>query len=1043
MKKTNFHIINASAGSGKTYTLVLEYLKVLLNNISSKSFRNQLALTFTNRAVNEMKARILITLRSLSNPPSKETHIVLNLCEALNITEKELAFRSDQMLRKMILEYANFDVITLDKFTHRLVRTFAREFQLPYGFEVILDPTNLFDETVNSIIEEVGRDKTLSKLLLDFSLNKVFNDKDWNIQQDLDDFIRLLLNENDRKPLADIKNKALEELKADKKLLEEVLENTKKEALTHAGDALNVIEKNGLEAEDFKRKQIYKHFKKVHNSNFVKLYDNQLEDALAGEKLLYNKTLAQEKKILIDEIQPQLQVFFHQVKKYVGQYFIIDRTLKSWTPRMLIQLMEQRLDTIQDEKEVRLLGQFNSKINRLVKNEPAPFIYERLGERYQNYFLDEFQDTSELQWTNLIPIIGNALESQDLFGESGSLLLVGDPKQAIYRWRGGNMNQYMDLINKSKSPFHVESSLFSLDQNFRSGKEIVDFNNDFFLMLSNFFDKKEFRSIYERGSQQKAQNDGGYVRIESILKGGTKELSTPLYISKTLSLVKEILAQGYRECDIAILVRKKDQAAKIATVLNQEGYNLVSSESMLVAKSKKVQLLVAFLKLSVNPNSSENHKIILDVLWEMFCEDQGEYHKFAVEHIHLKTSDFLKDIGVYFNFTFKMEFLQDQTVFEAVNYILLCFPQIDHEEAYIHFFVEDIYEFSKINYGSISSYLHYWELKSEQLSISMPDELEAIKLMTIHQAKGLEFPVVILPFMDTPIHPSVTEKIWFPFPEGKLERIKWGWFNFSKELQHCGDEALKLYESHLLHQQLDAFNVLYVSLTRAVDALFIITQEVNSGNNTYAQLLKNYVEQKGKSLDPLNPYEKGILYLKKPILSKENDPKNKESNLPLNLTWKNRLVLASPLNEIDREAQNFGLLIHELLAKITTADLISHVLQNAEMEYILNENYKNAVEEKLWEVVRHPELKTFYEGKDKVLCEQDLLMPNGSTLRPDRINFSNAGKVSVLDYKTGSPKKADVDQIKVYQKALNDLGHDQVENYLIYINKEIKVVKAY
>lgn len=437
MDQTNFQIISASAGSGKTFTLVLEYLKILLKFDSSVPFRQLLALTFTNKAVNEMKSRILKILYSLSNPPSKETHIVTNLCEALSISETELQFRADQILRKIFLEYGSFDIITIDKFNHRLVRTFSREFQLPYNFEVVVDPSNLFAETVDSIIEEVGKVETHSKLLLEFSLNKISNEKDWDIQKDLDDFIKLLLNENDNKPITEIKSKTTEELISDRKLLEQALEKTKKTTLKHAKDALDFIASNGLVAEDFKRKQLYKHFEDAQKEVSSKLYDNQLETFLTGKKLLYNKTLAEEKKIIIDKIQFQLLAYFYKVKKSVGKHMVIKRTLNSWTPRMLLQLMEQRLGALQSKKGIRLLGEFNTKINQLVKNEPAPFIYERIGERYQHYFLDEFQDTSELQWNNLIPLIGNALESQNISGEVGSLLLVGDPKQAIYRWRGG------------------------------------------------------------------------------------------------------------------------------------------------------------------------------------------------------------------------------------------------------------------------------------------------------------------------------------------------------------------------------------------------------------------------------------------------------------------------------------------------------------------------------------------------------------------------------------------------------------------------------
>ncbi len=1042
MNKSNFQIINASAGSGKTHTLVLEYLKILFKNDSSISFRHLLALTFTNKAVNEMKSRILKILNSLSNPPSFEKHIVTNLCEFLNVTEKELSIRASHILKKIILVYGSFDIITLDKFSHRLVRTYAMEFKLPYNFEVVLDPEDLLNETVDSIIEEVGTVKILSKLLLEFSLNKVLNDKDWDIQKDLHDFIRLLLNENDLTPITDIKNKSLEDLKAESKLLYKAKEESKKAASKYAKDALDFINKKGIKAKDFKREHLYNHFEDAKNGVFNKLYDNQLEVALIGEKKLYNKTLLEEKKLIINKIQSQLLKYYYEVKKCVGEHLLIEKTLNSWTPRMLLQLMELRLNALQDKKQVRLLGEFNSKINHLIENEPVPYIYERLGDRYQHYFLDEFQDTSKLQWTNLIPLIGNALESQDLSGEAGSLLLVGDPKQAIYRWRGGNMEQYVDLINNSKNPFQIGSELLSLNENFRSGDKIVSFNNDFFLALSKIFENEEYQNIYGNGSQQEAHLDGGYVRIETISKGVTKESSVPLYISKILNIVREVLAKGYKESDIAILVRKKDQVALIGNALSQDGFKILSSESILVAQSKKVQFLIAILKLSIQPNISKNHKIILDFIWEILGGDQNMYHEFAKENLHLDTMSFLKTLQKYFEFNFKIEFLKGQTIYEAVNYILTCFPQIDISEAYLHFFIEDIYEFSKIKSVSISSYLDYWEGKSKKLTITMPEGLKAIKLMTIHQAKGLEFPVVILPFMDTPIFPLVNEKIWFPFSEGKLKTIKWGWFNFSKELQHYGNKGKQLYKEKCLDHQLDAFNVLYVAMTRAVDAMFIISKDVDDGNKTYAHWFKNYIFTKGQLLDSSNPFEQGIFNLRRQIIKDENklDFENVGSNLPINVTWKKRLILDSSEDKI-KDSKEWGILIHDLLAKVTTSDLIPHIFKEANEKKSFPKKFKRSVEEKVWEVVRHPELKKFYDGEDDVLCEQELLMPSGPTLRPDRVNFSKNGRVSVLDYKTSDPKEADIEQIKTYKRSLMEFGYNKIDSYLVYINSDIQVVR--
>ena len=1043
MSTTNFHIINASAGSGKTHTLVLEYLKTLLKDPSSSSFRHLLALTFTNKAVNEMKERILATLLSLAKAPSEEQDMSSRICEALEISVDELSFRAELMLRRILLEYASFDVVTLDKFTHRLVRTFARELELPSGFDVELDPGTLLDETVLSVIEEVGKDQDLTRLLLDFSLKKVQADNDWDVQRDLDAFVRLLLNENDRKPIADIKNKSLKDLKGDKNKLEKESNNYLKEVQRIATEALNFLDQKGLIAEDFSRKQLHNFFQKVLNKEFVKLYPNAVEAALKGKKSLYNKTLAEEKKHLIDSIQSQLLLFYDEIKKGVGSYLVIQSTLKSWTPRLLLQLMEERLEFFQTKKEIRLLGEFNRKINKLVQEEPAPFIYERLGERYQHYFLDEFQDTSELQWSNLTPLISNALESQNLSGSRGSLLIVGDPKQAIYRWRGGNMRQFINLINKTNIPFQIEAENFPLKENFRSGKEIVEFNNSFFSMVSEKFNDLDYQKIYGKGSQQQARKSGGYVRIEAIKKVGTVEEATPLYVLKTITLVSELLHKEYKLSDIAVLVRKKDQANEIAAALSKAGYSFVSSESLLVAHAKKVQLLIAFLKLTLHPNASEYHKLILDVLWESYEKPSEAYHELAQKILPLDSVHFFRKLNEEFDVVIELDQLTALPVLEAVNYLLSALPILDPNNTYIHFFIEDIFEFSKMQTSSIVSYLKHWELQSEQLRISMPKAIDAIKLMTIHQAKGLEFPIVILPFMDTPLHPRITEKIWFPFNQGNLKSVKWGWFNFSNAIEHYGSLGKKLFDNYKLDQKLDALNVLYVALTRAEVGLFVITKEIEKEVPSYAHWFESYVSSQGKNLSKTSSFEIGILKNRE----KTHEEKSKSTleirqvSTITNGYWKERLIGTKSYNEAVQNAQDRGLLIHQLLSKVISTIQISEVIQNALEENLLLEQDKNSVEEKLKEVVHHPKLKSFFDGTDRVLCEQDLLLPKGPTLRPDRINISKSGEVTIIDYKTGRPKKTDIEQIKSYAVVLNDLGYKRINNYLVYINQKVEIVK--
>ena len=1041
--QTNFHIINAAAGSGKTYTLVLRYLIQLLGSKNSKSYRNLLALTFTNKAVNEMKERILETLLDLSNNSPKENNIEETLCSELNIEPIELARKADKMLHQILFEYGSFDIITLDKFTHRIIRSFSRELQLPYGFEVVLDPKSLLEETVNSIIDKVGKEESLTRLLTDFSLDKVNQNQSWNIQKDLDDFASILLNENHRIPLADLKKKSIGEHKENRIILQKENKKAENEIQNTARAFFDLIKKKGIERGDFYQ-ILPNHFQKASEGKFSKLYDNQLEIRLLGEKPLYSKGLDHSKKDLIDEMQPQLLNLFIKLKSNVGIFLLIKRTLNSLTPLSLLQKIEERLESIQNEKEVRLLGAFNSKISALVQDTDAPFIYERLGERYLHYFLDEFQDTSKLQWSNLIPLISNALESESLSGEQGSLLIVGDPKQAIYRFRGGDIQQFVTLLNKTVNPFQVKAEVENLEINYRSGKAIVEFNNSFFMSLSKLVEVKEYSQIYSEGSQQKPNKEGGYVQIDALPTGGSKEDNQELYILKTLNAVKRAIEANYDARDIAVLVRKRDQASAIGEGLIQEGYSILSSESLVVGNSKRVQFVLAILRLSVQPNDLVEHKLILDIFWELSPLPNLEYHEYIQKFVHLSSRSFFKELGEEFKFIFSLKKSTHSTALLASEYILERFTDLlPANDPFLNAFLEDVFEFSSMQSQSITSYLKHWERQEDKLRIATPAGANAIHIMTIHQAKGLEFPVVILPFMDTALNPKIKEKLWFPFQEEPLSPIEWGWITASKEMKLYGEIGELLYAQYILSQQLDAYNVLYVALTRAKEQLYIITLEVSSNNTiTYSHLFSYFAKQQGKKLEALAPYECGTFEGKKIDKAKQNlvtEVKKIELNQGVSTLWEKRLVAISIPDIKIREAQNKGLLIHEVLSKVVYADSYKKVLDDVfKSKKIKNEN-QDFIINKVKDVIEHPMISKYFERNQHVLSEQDVLVPNGVTLRPDRVNLLKDGGAVIIDYKTGDPKEADGFQIDKYAQIYISLNYFPVEKFLVYIGDKINV----
>ena len=431
---TSIEIISASAGSGKTYTLVFHFLKTLLSKPTADTFRKMIALTFTNKAVFEMKSRILKSLKEYSSEAEidKTPQMVVDLCEALELSTAELAFRSRQALKLILQDYAAFEVVTLDRFTHRIIRSFARDLGLSLSFEVEIQQEQMLMQVVERIIDKAGSDKEITPLLEQFTLQKMDDQLSWDISANLFEIAKLLLKENDRIPLQYVLSQSRVAFGRQHNFLK-TYSNTCKENISLIGiEVLGLIESKQLTQADFSRGALYKHFQKLKQLDFTRLYENKLNENLEAEKNIYNKSLDSDKASRIDEILPELRSSFHKAKQYYHQFSLASDISKQWIPLSLIKILDEELELYQRENNKVLLGTFNDRISKEILHQPAPYIYERLGEHYRHYYLDEFQDTSSLQWSNLIPLISQPLEGLDEDGASGSLLIVGDPKQSIY-----------------------------------------------------------------------------------------------------------------------------------------------------------------------------------------------------------------------------------------------------------------------------------------------------------------------------------------------------------------------------------------------------------------------------------------------------------------------------------------------------------------------------------------------------------------------------------------------------------------------------------
>lgn len=449
MNSHSFTIYNASAGSGKTYTLTKEYLKILLKSPYDDAYRKILAITFTNKAVEEMKTRIVNSLFEFSKAETAEKSMSLlqDLSKETGLSVATIKDKSKAIIKNIIHNYSAFGISTIDKFTHKIIRTFAQDLELPANFEIALDTDALLQEAVDSVIAKVGEDDQLTSFILDFTRNKTDDDKNWDVSYELFEVAKLLTNESNSKELTSFEDKNFNDFKAIKKQLEsEVL--ALKELSKNKGKQLkDFIVGKGIDMNSF---QVYfiNHLNNIENDELKSTQKKYWEEddikVKKGSKDLDT----------IETFKPEILSQLAKIYSIYGKVDFYQAFLQNINPLSLLNAINLEYKRIQEEQNVLSISDFNKIIFEKIQDQPTPFIYERLGEKYRHYFIDEFQDTSEMQWQNLIPLIDNALASEEN-NVKGTLMLVGDPKQSIYRWRGGKAEQFIGLSKEDSDLMEV------------------------------------------------------------------------------------------------------------------------------------------------------------------------------------------------------------------------------------------------------------------------------------------------------------------------------------------------------------------------------------------------------------------------------------------------------------------------------------------------------------------------------------------------------------------------------------------------------------
>ncbi|WP_318310843.1 UvrD-helicase domain-containing protein [Flagellimonas crocea] len=1036
MEDSNFKIFSASAGSGKTYALAKAYLKLLLSNNSVVKFRQILAITFTNKAVDEMKTRILENLYAFGQDqvPEKQESLFQSLCDELSLTEEQLRQRSQLILKRILHNYSFFEISTIDKFNHKIIKTFARDLHLSQNFEVELNLDLLLEEAVGRLLERAGNDEKLTEVLIAFSLEKIDDDKSWNITYDLIEIGKLLFQENHSAHIDPLRDKSIGDFQKIQERIASESKSIEEKVKQLAQTVLQEIKNHGFDFTDFPRQTLPNHFKKMVDGELdpKKLYAAKtLEPNLVEGKLLK----ANDKRD-VTQLAVTLLESYLIIKRLVYRHSYLQNMYGNIVPMTVLNEIAKEIKNIELDRDIIPISSLNAILSKEIKNQPVPFIYERMGEKYRHYFIDEFQDTSKMQWENLVPLIGNALESEDEKHERGSLFLVGDVKQAIYRWRGGRAEQFLNLINKKSHPFVVEPSIYSLDTNWRSYDEIVDFNNSFFTKMAPVLGNEDYHNLFLNDSHQKTNNKpGGYIQM-SFLDADVED-KDEVYCEETLKSIQHIVSENHAYSDICVLVRDNKKGMLLADFLAQRNIPIISSDALLLAKNEKVIFLISILRILENTKDKE---AAYHILMYLSPHENGK---------HTFISNNLEDIEAFLTaeYNFNIIKLKGEPVLTILETAIVQFELYQGSVAHISFLMDEVLDLEKREGPSVYAFLNYWEVKKESLSIAAPDGVDAVKIMTIHKAKGLEFPFVIFPFANAILDDKrKKKKTWVPATTNDsalgLEEFL---INNNKDMLEYNEVAHQKYVAEEQKTLLDSMNVLYVALTRPVKGLFVITEsskkEVDSveAASSYSDLFQLYVKQANIPEKESGVYTIGAFPSKEMVESSSESTENhiRYVTRPKDDTGFTISTKSSRLWDDERlEAIEMGNVIHFALSQIETINDVDAVLERLEIEGHFPKEAAGDIKQKIMAVVNHPKLKDLFLDDLHVLNEREILTTDGFSLRPDRIVISE-NEATIIDYKTGKPSPKHKEQIANYADILRDMDFKIKQSIIVYIDQEI------
>ncbi|MBQ5753425.1 MAG: UvrD-helicase domain-containing protein [Alistipes sp.] len=1054
MKASNIkaEILNASAGSGKTYQLAYKYVRDILRNqpedkgggFDPYAYRRILAVTFTNKATEEMKSRILKQVHrlgaGLSSPYLK------SLMEETSLSEKELRRRAARARTAILHDYSRFSILTNDTFFQRILRGFIKELGIDMNYNIELDATSLLTQSVDELMENIAHNADLRAWISEMIQENLIAGKQWNVRED---FLRLrneLFKESTKRHITRITDK-----KQFKKRIFGYINRADKE--------LARLQEIGRQACAMITTAGYDH------SDFTRSFTLYFEKVAAGTADVASATIAKHRSDTPSEwftkakkptcgllaLAEQLQPMLVEVCEYAPLAISRNLILQNYRSYALLNDIYRKAMDICHEENRMLLSETKHTIAEFVTETDAPFIYEKVGNRFERYMIDEFQDTSFREWKNFLPLLRNAMAQS----ASAAVLLVGDIKQSIYRWRGSDWSILGKVAPEDLAQNGNEISIDTLKNNFRSLEGIVTFNNECFDRIVRTHNARlndMLLTATEQGQISTArQNElhdmlaNAYAEHQQTARrsgttNGYINVSTFDEVPDIVSRVKKIIDHGFKPCDITILVRGKAEAYCIAQQLlraderNDEryGWDIMTQEALLLNNAPSVQFILAVMRLSINRNDATSRAIYLRY-----------YHNCDFMHAFSDEESTLFDT------------LRALSVEDTFEHIAIYYAEFLHKHtAYVQALHEQVVQFCSGKSADTAMFLRWWDDNSKDLSVSIERSEKAIEIMTIHKAKGLQNKVILLPFCQWPLNPQSSS--------GRKTSILWAkpaadaGFGDEEEFPISASKEVKDsifaddYYKEIVYSHIEAINLLYVAFTRACEQLHIfIPAERPTKNNSKTKSCSHVSDLIREALGISGIYESKCCFENGIFASPEPTESNSSSDdepqhSSVRLTDYNispvGIRLSSTMSHYFEEMptlspRDTGIMLHRAFEQARQREEIPQAVKAMVLDGLLSQEEATELQRNIDKVLDSSIAGEWFSGKwDKVLCESSIIVPNAGMKRPDRVMIEGKRAV-VVDYKFGEREPAHRKQISAYIMYLRSMGYEDITGYVWYVGR--------